>query len=224
MSFEIVCNSCGAPSSPSVGICPFCKSVMSPKKAGKDSPTITRIKTLYNEGKMAQALSLVKMAESSKPKLLGNANFILLYVKILIEVDGPSSKIKSLIGQALLDHPDHPELLEYMEVIDARSKLFHGKDDAGELELANLLRRSPNNVHALFLLGSHLFWIEKQTQRPIRLLEQCHRLRPNFLRANACLGALYKSMGLDAQAARIFRICAKLETDKEMKAYFKSLA
>jgi len=28
MSFDIICDNCGAPSSPSAGTCPFCKAIM----------------------------------------------------------------------------------------------------------------------------------------------------------------------------------------------------
>ena len=94
MSFELICPNCGAPSSPSVGVCPFCKTILTSKKHSKDSPTITNINKLYSEGKLEQALLMVKSAENKKPNLLNNVRFILLYVKILIEVDGPSSKIR----------------------------------------------------------------------------------------------------------------------------------
>ena len=224
MSFDIICTNCGAPSSPSVGVCPFCKTILTSKSSGKGSPTITQLNKFFNDGKIDNALSLVKSAEQNKPALLKNVRFVLLYVKILLEVDGPSGKIKGLLSHTLLEHPGDPNLIEYMEVVNARSNLSRGKYDVGEVELTNLIRRSPKNVHALFLLGSHLFWVEKETQRSLRYLERCYRLRPNFLRASACLGAIYKKIGLNAQANRIFRKCALLETNKDMKAYFKKLA
>ncbi len=226
MSFDVICSNCGAPSGPSVGICPFCKSPFSgggSKISGKESPTLTKIKKYYDEGLIERALNLIRTAEREKPKLLNNANFVLLYVKILLEVDGPTSKINSLLSKALLDKPSDPLLIEYLEIADARSKLSNQVNDPGELELANVIRRSPKNVHALFLLGSHLFWVEGDTQRSLKYLEACHRWRPNFLRAAACLAAIYKKLGLDSQASRLFRHCASLESNKEMKAYFKSL-
>lgn len=224
MSFEIVCSNCGAPSAPSVGVCPFCKSVLAGEKAGKDAPTIANITKFFNEGKIENALALAKTAEQKKPTLLKNSKFVLLYVKILLEVDGPSSKIKGLLSQSMLENPSDPQLAEYLEVVNARSNLSREKNDMGEVELANVIRRSSRNVHALFLLGSHLFWVENDTQRSLRYLEHCYRLRPNFLRAAACLAALYKRLGLDSQAGRLFRHCSALETNKEMKAYFKELA
>ena len=224
MSFDIICINCGAPSAPSVGVCPFCKAILTSKNPKSDAPTITKINKFFNDGKIGNALSLVTAAEKSKPALLKSARFTLLYVKILLEVDGPSSKIKGLLSHALLEHPEDPSLIEYMEVVDARSNLSREKNDIGEVELANIIRRSPKNIHALFLLGSHLFWVEKETQRSLLCLEKCHRLRPNFLRASACLGSLYKHLGLNTQANRLFRKCASLETNKEMKDYFKKLA
>lgn len=224
MSFDMICSNCGAPSAPSVGVCPFCKTILTSKSSVKDSPTIIRINKFFNDGEIGNALSLVKTAEKSKPALLQNTKFVLLYVKILLEADGPSGKIKSLLSNALLEHPGDSHLIEYMEIIDARSNLSRERNDVGEIELANIIRRSPKNIHALFLLGSHLFWTEKETQRSLRYLERCYRLRPNFLRANACLAALYKTLKLNSQANRLFRKCATLETNKEMRAYFKKLA
>ena len=69
MSFETVCSRCGAPSSPSVGICPFCKNVMTTKK-GKDAPTITKIRALFDAGDIEKALLLARLTEEKKPKLL----------------------------------------------------------------------------------------------------------------------------------------------------------
>src|SRR3989338_5053154 len=164
MSFDIICPSCGAPSSPVIGVCPYCKSVMT-TEAEKKTPAITNIKKAFSEGNLEQALSSAKALETQKPELLKNVEFILLYTQILIEVDGPSSKTKSLLNQALIDNPLDPRLSEHLEIVEAEANLSHDKDDAGETALANIIRRSPENVHALFLLGSHLFWVEKNHQR-----------------------------------------------------------
>jgi tetratricopeptide (TPR) repeat protein len=223
MSFDLICKSCGATSNPSTGVCPFCKSVMASSKPSKESATVTRVRELYSKGKIDKALQMAKMAEQHKPKLLDNPNFVVLYVQILIEVDGPSSKIKSLIARCLLENPDHSGLLEYLEVADAESRLSKGFGDAGELELANVIRRSPKNEHALFLLGSHLFWIEKETQRSVKLLERAYKQRPNFLRCTACLAALYVDLGYPQFAKKLFRRCASLDSSKEMKKFFNGL-
>ncbi len=167
---------------------------------------------------------LTQAAEKSNAKLLKNPKFALLYAKILIEADGPSSKIKSILAHALLDDPDNVECAEYMEVVEAKSNFSREVNDLGEIALQNIIRRSPKNVHALFLLGSHLFWIQGDTQRALLYLEQCVRLRTNFLRALACLGAVYKKLGQPQQSARIFKRCAALENNNEMKAYFQKLA
>lgn len=224
MSFKTVCDQCGAPSGPSVGVCPYCKSVMSSSSGKKANPVISECQKLYNEGRLDKALSLIKVVETKKPDIFLKPEAVLLYVKILIEVDGPSSKMRGCLSQALLENPNNPDLVEYMEVVDAKSKLSHGKDDLGEVELKNILRRSPKNVHAAFLLGSHLLWVEKDREGSLSPLEACVRLRPEFLRATACLGALYKQLGMDVQATRLFRKCASLETNKDMKDYFRRLA
>ena len=204
MSFDAICSNCGAPSSPSVGICPFCKSVMTNKKS-QDTPTITKIRELYDKGDMEKALVLARQAEKEKPKLLENASFVLLYVQILIETDGPSSKIRSLLTQAYLKEGENSQLSEYREIIEAKNNLSHVKNDIGEQALVNIIRRSPKNPHALFLLGSHLCWIENEYARAIQLLERCVVLRPNWLQANGCLAALYKKADNPTLAQKYIR-------------------
>ena len=223
MNFEIICQNCGAPSSPVIGVCPYCKSVMT-TEAEKKTPAITSIKKFFNEGQLEQALSLANALEMQKPDSLKNVNFVLLYAQILIEADAPSSKTKSLLNQALIDNPSDPRLLEYLEVVEAESNLSHDKNDAAETALTNIVRRSPENVHALFLLGSHLFWVEKDAQRALRYLEQSVRLRPNFIKAKACLAAVYKELNRNDLAAKLFNECAAKTSDSKMKEIFASFA
>ena len=223
MNFETICQNCGAPSSPAVGVCPYCKSVMvKDAEEEKQTPSISNVRTLFNEGAVDQALALAQTLEAQKPDVAKNAGFALLYAQILIEVDGPSSKIRSLLNQAVVEHPSDSRLLEYLEVVEADSNLSHEKDDAGEVALANVIRRSPDNAHALFLLGSHLFWVENDTQRSLAYLERCVRLLPNFLRAKACLAAVYKRLGLHDHAERILNECAAKMSDRGTKEFFKN--
>ena len=223
MNFETICPNCGAPSSPAIGICPYCKAVMV-TEAEQKTPAITNIKKTFNEGNLEQALSLAKALEMQKPESLKNVDFVLLYAQILIEVDAPSSKIKSLLNQALIDNPSDSRLLEYLEIVEAESNLSRDKDGAGVTALTNISRRSPENVHALFLLGSHIFWVEKDPQRALRYLEQCVRLRPNFIKAKACLAAVYKGLGRNDLAARLFNECAAKSSEGKIKEIFTNLA
>ncbi len=223
MSFDIVCTNCGAPSSPAIGICPYCKSVMT-TGVEKKFPAIGSIKKYFNDGQLEKALSLANALETQKPDSLKSKEFVLLYAQILLEVDGPSTKIKSLLNQSLIDNPSDPQLLEYLEVVEAESNLSREKDDAGEIALTNIIRRSPENVHALFLLGSHLFWIEKDAQRALKYLEQCVRFRTNFFRAKACLAAVYKALKMDDLAVRFCNECASKVLDPEMKKFFTDFA
>jgi len=222
MSFETICSNCGAPSSPTVGICPFCKATMTNKKS-KESPTIIKIKELYEKGDIQQALFLAREAEKSKEKLLKNSSFVSLYVKILIEADAPSSKMKSLLTNALLNNIENAELAEYREIIEAKNNLSHIKNDEGEQALVNILRRSPKNVHALFILGSHLCWVEAEYVRAIQLLERCVALRPKWLRANGCLAALYDKIDNTSLVDKYVRKCVSLAKDDKTKEYFKGL-
>lgn len=223
MGFDVICYSCGAPSSPSVGICPFCKNVMRNKKS-EDTPTITKIREFFDAGDIENALFLAQQAEKEKPTLLENAAFILLYVQILLESDGPSSKMRSLLTRSYLNDVENAQLSEYREIIEAKNNLSHEKNDIGEQNLINIIRRSPKNAHALFILGSHLCWIENEYAKAIQLLERCVILRPNWLKANACLAALYSKTDNDVLAQKYIRKCIALSKDASTKEYFMSLA
>lgn len=223
MSFDIICANCGAPSSPAIGVCPYCKSVMT-TEAEKETPAIANIKKFFNDGQLERALPLAKALETQKPDSLKSKEFVLLYTQILLEAEGPSTKIKSLLNQALIDNPSDPQLLEYLEVAEAESNLSREKDDVGEIVLTDIIRRSPENIHALFLLGSHLFWVKKDAQRALRYLEQCVRIRPNFFRAKVCLAAVYKALKMDDLAVRFCNECASKASDPKMKEFFTEFA
>lgn len=222
MNFEIVCPSCGALSSPAVGVCPYCKTVMT-TETEKQNPTMSTIKQLYNDGKTDRALVMARNLETQKPELLKDTDFAILYANILFEVDGPSSKTRAVLGQAFGEHPADPRLAEYLELVEAEANLSQEKNDAGEQELAQIIRRSPENVYALFFLGSHLYWVEKDSQQALRYLEPCVRLRPNFIRAKACLAVVYKDLGMRDAAARLLNDCAT-KTSGSTKEFFQSFA
>jgi len=225
MNFEIACSNCGAISSPVVGICPFCKSVMTKTTDGaKQGASVPLIQKLYDDGKLDQALALAAALEKQDPNCLKDANFVLLYVQIQIEVDGPSSKTRSILNQALAANPSDPNLLEYLEVVEAEINLNLSNGNDGEIALVNIIRRSPKNVHALFLLGRHRFWDEKDPQGALRYLEACVRFRPNFIRAKGCLAAVYRAMNLTDVSQRLMKECADKSTDSISKDFFNNYA
>lgn len=231
MSFETVCSNCGAPSGPSVGVCPFCKSLAHDPKKTPSSTTLTAVRAAYNDGDLARALEMATAAEkkdlekhhgNEQAGLHANANFVLLYAKILFEAEAPSSRLKALLARAALLHPDVPEINEWLELALAKSQLQRGRDDVGETTLKNILRRSPRNGHAAFCLGSHLYWEEKASTEAIPYLEIAVRECPNFLRAQACLAGVYAAVGAIPQAKALLRKCATLEKNQNMKAFFKA--
>ena len=67
MSFQTVCPGCGASSSPSVGVCPYCKTVMS-LPSQRESGGIDALARLYNEGRLESALSLGYELQKQKPE------------------------------------------------------------------------------------------------------------------------------------------------------------
>jgi tetratricopeptide (TPR) repeat protein len=221
MSFSMVCHNCGAPSGPSVGMCPFCKCVLSDPKV-KENSTLTQLKKLYADGQLDKALFLAdKMYKTENHKT--NASFLLLFSKILVEAEGPAAKTRHVLSDAFALEPDNSECSDYLELIDAKFRLESNvENDLGEQSLKNIIRRSPQNVHALFLLGSHMFWADGNTIQSVKLLERCVSLHPKFLRAWACLGAIFRKTGHGAAANRCFQQCLKLEPNPSMKRYFQS--
>lgn len=220
MSFEIVCDCCGALSGPSVGICPFCKSLLSgpaSKITGQNS-----LIELYQSGKLELSLALAGKILRENPKAKQDISFLLLYVKILIETEGPSSQINSLLTEGLLIDPKNPELNDYFDIIQAKSNLKKGLSDTGETMLKNLLRRSPDNVHALFLVGTHLHWVDNVPAASVYYLERCTRLAPHFLRAWGCLAVVYKALNNMQLSQMALRKCIELESNTNMKQFFKS--
>lgn len=222
MSFKLFCSACGAPSSPSVGVCPFCKAVQSTSKA-EDGPTLKRIRQLFEQGYLEDSLASAAAAEKEGGKLAGEAGFLLTYAIILIEAEGPSSKIRALLTKANLTKPDSAEVIDYLELIEAKSRLARGVSDFGEQELRRILARSPSNPHALFTLGSHLYWVENQPDEAIRLLQKCVDKRPSFLRAWACLAAIHAKRGDVAPAQHALHKCLSLEKNPAMHAYFEKM-
>jgi len=222
MSFQLFCSGCGAPSSPSVGVCPFCKSVQSSGR-GEEHPTLKRIRELFEQGHLEDALANAAAAERESPKLAGDVGFLLTYAKILIEAEGPSSKIRAILTKAQITKPDSAEAVEYLELIEAKAKLNREPNDSGEKALRQALTRSPKNPHALFTLASHLYWVENQPDEAIRLLQRCVELRPNFLRAWACLAAIHAKRGDSAPARNALQKVLQLEKNPAMHAYFEKM-
>jgi tetratricopeptide (TPR) repeat protein len=221
MSFELLCESCGAASGPSVGVCPFCKSTMISKKS-KELPAYSKLKSLYAEGKVHTAICLANEVLKHE-KHLENASLLLLCAQILIESEGPNGKVKNILAKAMLADPENPQILEYIELTDAKFELSHVSPERGKDILEKLLRRSPDNVHAMFLLGSHLCWREQAYARAIPLLHRCVQLRPVFQRAWACLGVASRKIGQEHLAQESFRRCLKLESTGTMRAHLEKL-
>lgn len=221
MSFNVICDGCGAPSSPSVGICPFCKSLMS-ETAGNSSPSVSALVQTHHEGQLERALLLGGEMHKSQPELKKDLAFVMTYAKVLLESEAPSSKIRSLLAEALLLSPGNPALVDFLEIVEAKGHLKGGVSDVGERILKSVLRRSPENAHAHFLLGAHHFWTHSDSALAIPHLETCVRLHPKFLRAWGCLGAIYKKLGNSQLAKVAFRNCAALETNPTMREFFET--
>jgi len=224
MNFETVCSNCGAITSPVVGVCPYCKSVMAKAVGVVQVEAVPQVQSLYDDGSVDQALSMAATVEQKDPIFLKDPDFVVLYVKILIEVEAPSSRVRTLLNQALITNPSHPELLEYLELVEAESHLTRGNSSDGETTLLNLVRRSPKNALALFALGSYFFWVQEDPKRALQYLEASVRVRPNFIRAKACLAAVYKALNMTDVALRLMTECASKTNDSKTKEFFLNFA
>jgi len=188
------------------------------------NPSIDSFIKLYNEGKLERALSFGTDLYAARPELKTDLIFVIAFAKVLIEAEAPSSKIRSLLAEAHLVAPENADVLDYLEIVETKNRLKKGLGDVGKLALKNLIRRSPKNVHAHFILGAHLFWSDEESMMAIPHLETCVRLHPNFLRAWGCLGAIYKKMGNPQLAQMAFLKCAAIETNQSMKEFFEKQA
>jgi len=222
MSFEIICENCAAPSSPSVGLCPYCKAIMTTEES-KKLPAFSKLKTLYKEGKSSSALFLAKTVLEQDKKYSEDPSVLLICAKIMIETEGPNSKVKSLLARAYVMEPENGEISDYMELVDAKYEMSRGNKTHGREMLTKILRRSPNHVHAHFLLGAHLYWDNSDPYAAIPHLEKCLILHPNFLRAWACLATIARKIGNTSLAERALRRCLELESGGSMKQYFEKL-
>lgn len=223
MSFDLVCPNCGAPSASSVGICPYCKAVMTNKKIkNKDEHLISVLRKKYKEGQLPFVLRSCERMVNEKVKLKTNNSFLLFYLKVLFESDAPGSKIRSTISTIFLNDPGCVEAMDYLEIQEAKDLLSDAKNDPGEQKIKAIIKRSPNNAYAYFLLGSHLYWADQEYQQAIIHLEKAVKLHPGFIRAWGCLGALYKTIGNLPLAKKSFNKAASLESNVQMKKFFKS--
>ncbi len=177
---------------------------------------------LYSSGKLDQALALARKHYQGDAENKHQIEFLLLYAKILIDAEGPSSQIRGLLAEAHLLQPQNQEVLDYMEFMEAKGQLRKGLEDQGETRLRALLRRAPQNVQSHFTLGAHLFWTDNQPTMAIPHLETCVRLTPNFLRAWGCLAAIYTKLGNRSLANMAFQKCAELETEPKMQEFFRT--
>jgi len=220
MSFETECESCGAPSGPSVGVCPYCKTPFSSQVP--DNPAVADLHQLYESGKLKEAVSMASMM-AKEEKYLADASFLVLYGKILIEVEGPSGIVKSCFAKAAtLDPKFSEESKLYVSMMAARSLFRKGLSDPGELRFLELLKEHPHNPHLLFLLAAHTFWVDRETQNSVRLLEQCVQVRPNFARAWGCLFAIYKFLKDKSNMQRCSQEFLRLEDNEEMKKFIQT--
>lgn len=194
---------------------------MAQPQKSKEAPSLVALKKFYAEGNLPAALALSVTLASENPKEMENVGYLLCYAQILSESEGPTSKIKSLLGKALMLEPQNAQVNEYLELTEAKSMLTKEKGDLGEKKLLDLLRRSPDNPHALFFLGAHLFWTLDETLAPVRHLERCVRIHPKFLRAWGCLGTIYEKLGNPTHSVKAFSSALAVETDLTMRDFFK---
>lgn len=192
---------------------------MSSEKS-KSAQQTSSLMELCESGRTDMALVVARKMYTEE-KYKKDINFLLTYVKILIDIEAPSSQVNGLLAEAHMVDSKNQEVLDYMELMQAKNNLKKGINDSGEMQLKLLLRRVPHNAHALFILGSHLFWQESQPTMAIYYLESCIKLAPSNIRAWGCLGMIYQKMNNPQLAQRAFSKCLELEKSPSMRTYFQ---
>ena len=221
MSFAMLCTHCGAQSGPSVGVCPFCKKAFAEGGGSKKPPTRRMVEKAFAEGQLEKALELLEPLRKDHPELETDPGYLLVETQIFFESEGPSGRMRSNLAKALANAPGDRTLQDYAELLEARRLLSDGRIDEGERRVKAILQRNPDHAHATFVLGTHYFWRTNQHALAARYLEKCVAVRPNFLRAWGCLGALYSAMGQPSLAQRAFEQCLRLESQPAMRRFFE---
>ena len=222
MSFEVVCSQCGAASGPSVGTCPFCKTVLV-SDTHKANPAVNRLKSLFDKGQMEDALLSVREITENIEKYGDDSTLLLLCAKVLFETEAPTGQIKTMLVKASLVEPDNSDITDFMSLLHAKTEMSFGSREHAKQILWSLLQRNPDHVHAHFLAGVFLNSKDQNPVLAIQHLEKCVSLRPNFIRAWGCLAAIARKLGHKNLAERALNKCVGLETNGSMKAYFKRL-
>lgn len=224
MSFELICHSCGAASGPSVGICPFCKSVLTHEGSKNSSPALRRLRTLFEEGKLEQAALLAREAiKSQNEKLSGNPEVLLICAQILFEIEAPLAELKSILAKASLLDPEHLGIQELLSLVEAKSAFNFRNNTEGKKLIEAILRKAPQNPHALFLLATYVNSRENNPTLAIVYLEKALQSRPSYLRAWACLASIAAQVGNTHVAEKALLKAMNLETNSQMKAFFSKL-
>ena len=121
-----------------------------------------RLKKEYKEGHIDKVLFDCDLLYRQKEKMQQNSNFLLLYVKVLLETKGQHPRLGVYFRGVLLNDPENFEALDYLDILEAKEELTEGVNDPGEQKLMRIIKRSPKNAYAYFLLGAICFgWIER---------------------------------------------------------------
>lgn len=217
MSFEVNCPNCGASSGPSVGVCPYCKTVLSTTEVS--CPVTTGIQDLYAKGHIEEALAQVHVIKDNEAQE-GDPIFLMLAGKLSLEAESPSSQIKTFFAKALAIEGAHQkEAKLYLDMVTAKGMFRKGLNDPGEKWFNSQIPLFPNNPHLLFLLGSHTFWVDQETRNSAANLERCVQIRPTLARAWGCLFAIYQKLKDKPNMKRCIGKYAEISSDERTVAF-----
>lgn len=219
MNFEVNCPNCGASSGPSVGVCPYCKTVLASTE--EKHPALSGIQEMYAIGRIDEALAQIHMIKEQKD-LQEDANFWMLAGKVSLEAESPSSQIKTFFARAMtIEGPHQKEAKLYIDMIAAKRLFRKGLNDRGEQWFNSQIPLYPNNPHLLFFLGSHTFWVDQETQSSSANLERCVQLRPSFSRAWGCLFAIYQKLKDTPNMQRCMKHFSEVSADERTLAFMR---
>jgi Flp pilus assembly protein TadD len=93
----------------------------------------------------------------------------------LLRDAGDAAAAYALLQQALIEHPDQPDLLYDTAMVAEKLD----KIDVVEARLTRLIEISPNNAQALNALGYTLVDRTERSSEGLALIERAHKLSPD---------------------------------------------
>ncbi|MCB0377947.1 MAG: hypothetical protein KDD33_05595 [Bdellovibrionales bacterium] len=180
-----------------------------------------QLKSLFASGEWSTCEDLIDLIISEQHDLIEDPQLFLLGAQVEFFKSEDIQKCCPWVKQAALNDPAHPEVIEWVRLLEAYQWLSEGDYQRGQRALQTLTYASVVESEARFILAHHLFWKNIDGARAIDLLEEVVLDHPNMNKAWACLGFAYNRSGFRSKAQEAFGICLQNETDPDKVALYK---